>query len=248
MYTYPCVVPVLHMRLYARDYVPQVPGQARVHGAAWWRGQLLRFLMQPRAWLAEEIRRRKQHMRWEQPVVGLHIRHGDKLKEANRLSVHDYLRVVLPAARAKGAKTLFVSTDSPDIIAELDAAAPRYRAWLRVVYEKDEIRGTDITNANLQNNLRLNVTRYTSEAARGVLLLADTSLLLCTFSSNFGRLAYELLLASPPTPTTVPPDPPALGSVDTPGIDSNNSQSDEIATRLQGVAAVSLDLPWFAYP
>lgn len=67
------------------------------------------------------------------------------------------------------------------MLAELEQRTPK---WLRVCYgsesllaelllrmvcpamtevvvrpEKDEIRGTDITNANLKNNLRLNVTR-----------------------------------------------------------------------------------------
>ena len=92
--------------------------------------------------------------------------------------------------------------------------------------------GTDITNANLQNNLRMNVTRYTSEAARGVLLLANTSLLFCTFSSNFGRLAYELLITNS---ASAGPEQPALAH-------------NHVDQRHSRVAAVSLDLPWFAYP
>lgn len=203
-----------------RHFVPRFPGQIRLWGNAWWRGQLLRFLMRPRERMVRELEASKRKMRWQEPVVGLHVRHGDKLKEANRLSAHDYLRVLLPVAQAHGARTLFVSTDSPDVIAELEGAAPLYSSWLRLVYEEDEIRGTDITNANLQNNLRMNVTRYTSEAARGVLLLANTSLLFCTFSSNFGRLAYELLITNQP-----------VGG-----------------SRPDAAAAVSLDLPWFAYP
>ena len=173
------------------------------------------------------------------------------------LAAQDYLRVALPMARAANARTLFVSTDSPDMLAELEAAAPAFGAWLHLAYEKDEIRGTDITNANLQNNLRLNVTRYTSEAVRSVLLLADTALLLCTFSSNFGRLAYELLVArphqegaqtglayghlkqAPLPPQHAGPNPPAPALTDAEAA---------LARQLQGVAAVSLDLPWFAYP
>jgi len=31
--------------------------------------------------------------------------------------------------------------DSPDVIAELEEAAPLYSTWLRLVYEQDEIRG-----------------------------------------------------------------------------------------------------------
>jgi hypothetical protein len=53
-----------------------------------------------------------------------------------------------------GARTLFVSTDSPDLLGELEEASALHSSWLRVVYEKDEIRGTDITNANLQNRHR----------------------------------------------------------------------------------------------
>jgi len=78
----------------------------------------------------------------------------------------------------------------------------------------------------------MNVTRYTSEAARGVLLLANTSLLFCTFSSNFGRLAYELLITNT---ASAGPERPAF------------PQSPVDQGRF-GAAAVSLDLPWFAYP
>jgi hypothetical protein len=31
------------------------------------------------------------------------VRHGDKLKEANRLAARDYLRVLIPVAKAQGA-------------------------------------------------------------------------------------------------------------------------------------------------
>ena len=68
------------------------------HGAAWWRGQLLRFVMQPRAWLQRELERAKQAMRWQEPVVGLHVRHGDKLKEANRLSAQVHPQSSTPDA------------------------------------------------------------------------------------------------------------------------------------------------------
>lgn len=58
--------------------------------------------------------------------------------------------------QAIGSNTVFVSTDSPDVIQELELKAP---PGLTIISELDEIRGTDITNANLMNNLRLNVTR-----------------------------------------------------------------------------------------
>jgi len=90
------------------------------------------------------------------------------------------------------------------------------------------------------------VTRYTTEAARGVLLLANTSLLICTFSSNFGRLAYELLLSkrnvtfSPPTP---------ISTQHLPEMDSGGGGVlRSIEEQIDGIVALSLDLPWFAYP
>jgi hypothetical protein len=107
-------------------------------------------------------------------------------------------------------------------------------------------------------SLRLNVTRYTLEAARGVLLLASTSLLFCTFSSNFGRLAYELLISSPLQPRASTPLQPrastaapssSSSSVSSSSVSSSSSSSaSSLEEQLVGVGAVSLDLPWFAYP
>jgi hypothetical protein len=157
-----------------------------------------------------------------------------------------------------GAKTVFVSTDSPDVLLELERNSP---SGLTFIAERDEIRGTDITNANLMNNLRLNVTRwvhlsrriicccgasmflhlllklshtsppsslrlsprYTLEAVRGVLLLSRTQALVATFSSNFGRLAYEIMLA-------------------------RAAEQEHRPEAAHHPAAVSLDLPWFAFP
>jgi hypothetical protein len=39
---------------------------------------------------------------------------------------------------------------------------------------------------------QVNVTRYAQDALRNLLLLQRTDLFIGTFSSNFGRLAYEL--------------------------------------------------------
>ena len=193
-----------------------VPSTAREWGAAWWRAQALRFLMRPRAWLEAELAQSQERIGWRGRVLALHVRHGDKLKEANRLAAEDYVRALVPMALAVGAETVFVSTDSPAVINELTDALRRAGSQLRLVFEPDEIRGTDITNANLQNNLRINVTRfsasplhlpyptpptrsshaeaprrsYTLEAVRGVFLLSRADALLATFSSNFGRLAF----------------------------------------------------------
>ena len=93
----------------------------------------------------------------------------------------------------------------------------------------------------------MNVTRYTSEAARGVLLLANTSLIFCTFSSNFGRLAYELLITNQ-QPVARPPigtDPRAHPPRPTAALLQRRGEG---AVTSPTVAAVSLDLPWFAYP
>ena len=199
----------------------------------------------------------------------------------------------LSCTQSIGAKTVFVSTDSPDVLLELEENSP---SGLTFIAERDEIRGTDITNANLMNNLRLNVTRwvrlfrrvisccgalmfvhtifmdfparvalqtfhqstnhptnqptnqptpthryvaetrpylstislsslsfrYTLEAVRGVLLLSRTQALVATFSSNFGRLAYEIMLA--------------------------RAAEQEHRSEAHHPTAVSLDLPWFAFP
>ena len=40
-------------------------------------------------------------MGWKEPAIGLHVRHGDKLKEANRIAIQDYLHVVVPLAQVQ---------------------------------------------------------------------------------------------------------------------------------------------------
>ena len=72
---------------------------------------------------------------------------------------------------------------------------------------------------------RLNTTQYALEAIANVWLLSESDVFVGTFSSNLGRLAFELM-----------------------GSRSRWAQAAQLPSTQPSPIAVSLDLAWYAYP
>ena len=111
------------------------------------------------------------------------------------------------AARCRVAGVV-VATDSEEALEPLRAAL----APLSVRAVAGEARNAGVAFSLLAQTHAVDVARYAREALRNLLLLARADALVGTFSSNFGRLAYELQLAAASeravgggTPALLPP-------------------------------------------
>jgi hypothetical protein len=185
----------------------------------WWRATLVGLLFKPRATLL--ARASAAAPGWvdaagRPPLLGVHVRHGDKAVEATQLGWRVYQQAAEVAATRLAADwrrvapnleeaTVFVTSDSaalPAIAANATASGwgvdlpggTRLRLRLEVAPAGVALAGAPNDVQTMQTHA-LNVTAYTEEAVRVVWLLSECDFLLATFSSNTGRLAYELAIA-----------------------------------------------------
>jgi hypothetical protein len=155
----------------------------------------------------------------EQPVLGLHVRHGDACVDGanharNCSTLGEYLHAVrqLAATLPGGISTIYLATDSPAVLAEA-----RERTEFRFLHLADAADAAHAISPGgcpagrapeqciWDYRARVNVRAHPSGRASNyravwlatldVLLLARCALFVGKFSSSFFRLAYELKAA-----------------------------------------------------
>ncbi|XP_067133794.1 alpha-(1,6)-fucosyltransferase-like [Centruroides vittatus] len=161
----------------------------------WWYGQFIRYLLRPNAAFESYLKTKKKLIGFSSPIVGIHVRRTDKIdNEAKFHDLHEYMyhvedyykRQELDNPRLE--RKVFIATDDPNVITECNSNVflnPRYQRFTCLSFSE---------NADLAYNMK---SRYTNSSAWGslidIFLLANCDFLICTFSSGFCRLAYELM-------------------------------------------------------
>ncbi|XP_029820130.1 alpha-(1,6)-fucosyltransferase isoform X2 [Manacus vitellinus] len=162
----------------------------RVHGdpAVWWVSQFVKYLIRPQPWLEKEIEEATRKLGFKHPVIGVHVRRTDKVgTEAAFHPIEEYMvhveeRFELLARRMQvDKKRVYLATDDPSLLQEAKSKYPNY----------EFISDNSISwSAGLHN-------RYTENSLRGVILdihfLSQADFLVCTFSSQVCRVAYEIM-------------------------------------------------------
>ncbi|XP_023582068.1 alpha-(1,6)-fucosyltransferase isoform X5 [Trichechus manatus latirostris] len=162
----------------------------RVHGdpAVWWVSQFVKYLIRPQPWLEKEIEEATKKLGFQHPVIGVHVRRTDKVgTEAAFHPIEEYMVHVeehfqLLARRMQvDKKRVYLATDDPSLLKEAKTKYPNY----------EFISDNSISwSAGLHN-------RYTENSLRGVILdihfLSQADFLVCTFSSQVCRVAYEIM-------------------------------------------------------
>ncbi|KAB0341071.1 hypothetical protein FD755_013894 [Muntiacus reevesi] len=162
----------------------------RVHGdpAVWWVSQFVKYLIRPQPWLEKEIEEATRKLGFKHPVIGVHVRRTDKVgTEAAFHPIEEYMVHVeehfqLLARRMQvDKKRVYLATDDPSLLKEAKTKYPNY----------EFISDNSISwSAGLHN-------RYTENSLRGVILdihfLSQADFLVCTFSSQVCRVAYEIM-------------------------------------------------------
>ncbi|KAM3918065.1 alpha-(1,6)-fucosyltransferase isoform 1-T2 [Leptodactylus fuscus] len=162
----------------------------RLHGdpAVWWVSQFVKYLIRPQPWLEKEIEEATKKLGFKHPVIGVHVRRTDKVgTEAAFHPIEEYMVHVeehfqLLARRIQiDKKRVYLATDDPGLLQEAKSKYPQYQF----------ISDNSISwSAGLHN-------RYTENSLRGVILdihfLSQSDFLVCTFSSQVCRVAYEIM-------------------------------------------------------
>ncbi|CAF4639603.1 unnamed protein product, partial [Rotaria sp. Silwood2] len=164
----------------------------RLHGNpfVWFTGQLLKYLLRPQPWLAEFMKKKYEAIKFKTPFVGIHIRRTDKLDvEAKYHDLSEYMKHVedfyiiyqYQNPDLKFTKRVYLATDDPSVFNDTRTKYPDY-----VFY------GDTAVAESAQMN-----SRFRAGSLKGVLLdlhfLSLCDYLVCTFSSQFCRVAYEAM-------------------------------------------------------
>ncbi|GAU93909.1 hypothetical protein RvY_05772 [Ramazzottius varieornatus] len=181
------------------EWLPQaVPADlfSRIHAfhknpPIWWLGQLLAYLWRYQKSTVTMMEELTNELHYKSPIVGVHVRRTDKIgTEASKHEVEEYMRKVaeyFDQLDVKMNKTqvrrVYLATDDPTVFREAREKFPDYEV---------------IGNFKSMESAGLN-KRYSDESLRGIItdinFLSHSDHLVCTFSSQVCRLAYELMQA-----------------------------------------------------
>ncbi|KAL1239860.1 fucosyltransferase [Trichinella spiralis] len=149
--------------------------QVHSYPPVWWIGQFVRYLMRFVDSVKLDLDEKLETYGFRHPIVGIHVRRTDKLlSEASFHSVKEYMEEVENWA-------VYVATDEPTVFDDLKREYPNY--LFIGSYEVAK-------SATAQK-------RYTDASLHGIIadvhFLSLCDFLVCTFSSQVCRLAYELM-------------------------------------------------------
>jgi glycoprotein 6-alpha-L-fucosyltransferase len=173
----------------------------RFHGDpfVWWAGQLLTYIMRYNLKIETLINSTAERFHFPKlnsPCVGVHIRRTDKIgSEAAFHSLDEYMKHVdefydlyelmknETTSSTSGGRNVYLASDDPAIFDEAVSKYPKYT----FIYDKQNAQTAQLSQ------------RYTPDSAQGVILdiyfLSQCDYLVCTFSSQVCRMAYELMQA-----------------------------------------------------
>ncbi|XP_026741554.1 alpha-(1,6)-fucosyltransferase [Trichoplusia ni] len=156
--------------------------------SSWWIGQMLKYVLKPRQAMQKAINDTIAKMNFKTPIVGVHIRRTDKVgTEAAFHHIHEYMAHVkdyydqLELTRPVAVRRVYLATDDANVLEDARSKYPGY---------------TFLGDASIAKTAATH-RRYTPLSLTGLLvdlhMLAMCDYLVCTFSSQVGRVAYEMM-------------------------------------------------------
>ena len=150
-------------------------------GHFWWRSMLTYYVTRPNAHMRQVIR---EAPRFPTPCIGIHVRHSDKVLEANILDLSVYMKKAKKFRDKTGISNVYLMTDD-DAVIQATKDYPDFQFHYRDVPRSNKGWADDLT------------TGYTAEEQEINFLLDIYTVVQCqklviTYSSNVGRLIGEL--------------------------------------------------------
>ncbi|XP_029342404.1 alpha-(1,6)-fucosyltransferase-like [Acyrthosiphon pisum] len=161
-----------------------------LHGdpAVWWIGQFFKYIFRPQPFITNAFNEFAKRVRFQKPIVGLHIRRSDKLiKEASLHKLEEYMYHVEEYYKLKeldgvnDTKRIYLATDDPTLFDEARLKYPEYD----IIGDPEISKSASTQKRELDGSvININIEIY---------FLAHCDYVVCTFSSNVCRLAYEIM-------------------------------------------------------
>nr|CAD7407073.1 unnamed protein product [Timema poppensis] len=167
------------------------PRLTRLHGdpIVWWVGQLLKYLLRPQEATSNMLRDAGEKLQFKKPIVGVHVRRTDKVGteaafhqlEEYMLAVDEYFDQLEMKSGPVDQRRIFLASDDPKVLAEA-----------KTKYTNYEVIGDPVIAKSAAVH-----TRYSDVSLNGIIIdihfLSMSDYLVCTFSSQVCRVAYELM-------------------------------------------------------
>ncbi|XP_030760021.1 alpha-(1,6)-fucosyltransferase [Sitophilus oryzae] len=166
------------------------PRLTRLHGdpIVWWVGQILKYLLRPKVKTTNIIQEAMTKLGFKKPIVGVHIRRTDKVgTEAAFHRLEEYMTAVeeyynqLAYTKKVDKKRVYLASDDPKVMVEAKTKYPDYEI---------------ICDPQISKTAGVS-TRYSDTSLFGIILdiymLSMSDFLVCTFSSQVCRVAYEIM-------------------------------------------------------
>ncbi|XP_060867931.1 alpha-(1,6)-fucosyltransferase-like [Metopolophium dirhodum] len=161
-----------------------------LHGdpAVWWIGQFFKYIFRPQPSTTIAFNDFAKRVHFQKPIVGLHIRRTDKLiKEASLHKLEEYMYHVEEYYKLKeldgvnDTKRIYLATDEPTLFDEARLKYPEYD----IIGDPEISKTGSVQKRELDSSImNINIEIY---------FLAHCDYVVCTFSSNVCRLAYEIM-------------------------------------------------------
>jgi len=185
-----------------------VPKEFRHRGWFYWTAQMLRLALKPSSQLQLDVVETMQATRLsdalagDAPVLGMHVRRGDSCSEDEKARMArtcsplaNYMSEIDEYAQRMGVQTIYLATDSNDVLNET-AAYPQYTFIYMRMQRKPPERLIDIV---VDERMHAGETYLTQRevhlATLDMLLLSKCDMFVGKFTSNFFRTAYALKAA-----------------------------------------------------
>ncbi|CAH1794460.1 unnamed protein product [Owenia fusiformis] len=146
--------------------------------ALWGIGQLMAYFFQPSPSYSQRLDDIKKAIGFTHPIIGVHIRRGDKAFEAEPTPTYKYIEAIESYMIQMGYRTssrklpsIFIASDERDLIFEISNQYTQYNF---------------ISTPDVFSKKHLDLIIF------DILLLKECDYFIGTFSSNVGRLVYEL--------------------------------------------------------
>merc|ERR1719369_2311610 len=174
---------------------PAVPADlidriSRLHGdpIVWWAAQFLMYLLRPQPHLKDMLDTTVENFNIEHPIVGIHVRRTDKVgTEAAYHSVEEYMKYVdeyyikYQLSHPVDKRRVYVASDDPKVLGECRKKWPDYE----FLGDQSVAKSAAVSS------------RYSDSSLKGIIqdihMLSLTDYLVCTFSSQVCRIAYEIM-------------------------------------------------------
>ncbi|KAL5243985.1 hypothetical protein ACI65C_011395 [Semiaphis heraclei] len=170
-----------------------------LHGdpAVWWIGQFFKYIFRPQPSTTSLFNEFSKRVRFQKPIVGIHVRRTDKLLgEASFHKLEEYMYHVEEYYKLKELngeyhkKRIYLATDDATLFDEARLKYPEYD----VIGDPEISKNAGTQKRELDSSIMNIIT--------DIHFLSQCDHIVCTFSSNVCRLAYEIMNSLQPDAST----------------------------------------------